>query len=133
VSHILKNYAVDGIWHNSPGFNGICYCPKCQSAFKASSGKDIPVLKSASEEEIDRYMLWKAQAADQYMNKIKSTVKSFGNDKAYTAEVFSIYGVGQKVDSGIDLDNARRHFDILVSVAFLTENGPGQFFPYESL
>ena len=134
VSHVLKNYAVDGIWHNAPGSGGICYCPKCQASYKASSGKEIPVLKSASEEEVDRYMVWKVQAADQYMEKIKKTTKSFGDDKAYTAEVFSIYGVGQKIDSGIDLDSARRHFDILVSVAFLTENSMGgQFFPYENL
>ncbi len=133
VSYVLKNYAVDGIWHNAPGFNGICYCPKCQSSYKASSGKEIPQLNSATEQDIDSYMTWKAEAADQYMDKIKKTTKSFGDDKAYTAEVFSIYGVGQKIDSGIDLDSARRHFDILVSVAFLTENGSGQFFPYENL
>lgn len=133
VSYVLKNYAVDGIWHNSPGFNGICYCPYCKSSYKAASGKDIPIITSASEEDIDSYMLWKVQAADQYMDQIKKTVKSFGDDKVYTAEVFSIYGVGQKIDSGIDLTSAKKHFDILVSVAFLTENGQGQFFPYENL
>lgn len=133
VAHVLKNYAVDGIWHNSPGSNGICYCPYCKSSYKEASGKDIPIPALASEQDIDRYMVWKVQAADQYMNRIKKTVKSFGDDKAYTAEVFSIYGVGQRIDSGIDLDSARRHFDILVSVAFLTENGPGEIFPYENL
>lgn len=133
VAHVLKNYAVDGIWHNSPGSNGICYCPYCKSSYKESSGKDIPIPESASEEDIERYMIWKVQAADQYMNRIKKTVKSFGDDKAYTAEVFSIYGVGQQIDSGVDLDSARRHFDILVSVAFLTENGQGEIFPYENL
>lgn len=133
VAHVLKNYAIDGIWHNAPGSNGICYCPYCKASYKTDSGKEIPVVASATEEEIDRYMVWKVQAADQYMDRIKKTVKSFGEDKAYTAEVFSIYGVGQRIDSGIDLDSARRHFDILVSVAFLTENGQGQYFPYENL
>lgn len=133
VSYVMKNYAVDGIWHNAPGVNGICYCPSCKSAYKTASGKDIPVLESASEEEMDRYMVWKEQAADKYMDRIKKTVKSFGADKAYTAEVFSIYGVGQRIDSGIDLDSAGRHFDILVSVAFLTGNGRGEEFPYENL
>ncbi len=133
VSYVLKNYSVDGIWHNAPGFNGICYCPQCKAGYKASTGNEIPILSSASEKDLDKYMMWKAQAADQYMDKLKKTTKSFGDDKAYTAEVFSIYGVGQKIDSGIDLNSARKHFDILVSVAFLTENGPGQFFPYENL
>lgn len=133
VRYVMREYGVDGIWHNSPGFNGICYCPRCQSAYQASTGQAIPVLTSATEQQLDQYMLWKAQAADQYMDRIKKTVKSFGNDKVYTAEVFSIYGVGQRIDSGIDLDSARKHFDILVSVAFLTENSQHDFFPYENL
>lgn len=131
VSYVLKNYAVDGIWHNAPGFNGICYCPRCQAAYRAEGGKAIPVLPSASEAELDQYMVWKVQAGDQYMDRLKKTVKSFGEDKAYTAEVFSIYGVGQRIDSGIDLNNARNHFDILVSVAFLTENA--EIVHYEDL
>ena len=133
VRYVFTNYAIDGIWHNSPGFNGICYCSRCREAFKATAGKDIPIIGSASEEELDRYMSWKALAADQYMDRIKKTVKSFGEDKVYTAEVFSIYGIGQRIDSGIDLNSARKHFDILVSVAFLTENSQGDHFQYEDL
>lgn len=133
VRYVLTNYAVDGIWHNAPGFGGICYCSRCKEAYKATTGKDIPVIGSSPDEELDRYMGWKAQAADQYMDRIKKTVKSFGEDKVYTAEVFSIYGVGQRIDSGIDLNSARKHFDILVSVAFLTENSQGERFTYEDL
>jgi hypothetical protein len=133
VSYVLKNYAVDGIWHNSPGFNGICYCSRCQAAYKAASGKALPVLASASPDQVDEYMVWKAAAADQYMDRIKKTVKSFGEDKVYTAEVFSIYDVEQRLNSGVDLDSARHHFDILVSVAFLTQNGRQENIPYEDL
>ena len=46
----------------------------------------------------------------------------------YTAEVFSIYEVGGLVDSGIDLNNARDHFDILVSVAFMTGHGADDYY-----
>ncbi|MBD0289234.1 MAG: beta-galactosidase trimerization domain-containing protein, partial [Flavisolibacter sp.] len=120
VSYVLKNYEVDGIWHNSPGFRGICYCERCQASYKAKVGKAIPVADAASEAEMDQYMDWKRQAADEYMNRIKQTVKSFGNDKVYTAEVFSLYGLGTDAEWGIDLKNAKDHFDILVSVAFLT-------------
>ncbi|MEO6001335.1 MAG: alpha-amylase family protein, partial [Chitinophagaceae bacterium] len=133
VSYVLKNYAVDGIWHNAPGFNGVCYCASCQAAYKAFSGKAIPILKSNAGAELDEYMLWKVKAADQYMDKIKKTVKSFGDDKVYTAEVFSIYDVEQRLNSGVDLDSARNHFDILVSVAFLTQNGRKENIPYEDL
>ena len=26
IAYVMKNYSLDGIWHNAPGFNGICYC-----------------------------------------------------------------------------------------------------------
>ena len=131
VAYVLKNYGLDGIWHNAPGFNGICYCPRCMEAYKTFSGKPIPLLNAAAP-VLDVYMKWKTLAADEYMDRIKKTVKSFGNDKAYTAEVFSIYAVSQqRIDSGVDLNNARKHFDILVSVAFLTENN--ETIHYENL
>ncbi len=133
VGYVMKNYAVDGIWHNAPGFNGICYCPNCQVSYKAAGGNDLPLLASASEFELGQYMEWKANAADNYMERIKKTIKTFGEDKVYTAEVFSMYEVGQQIHSGVDLDSARRHFDILVSVAFLTENGQSENFPYQDL
>ena len=131
VAYVLKNYSLDGIWHNAPGFNGICYCQRCSEAYKTFSGKTIPLLTAAAP-ELDQYMKWKTIAADQCMDRIKTTVKTFGDDKAYTAEVFSIYGVSQqRIDSGVDLNNARKHFDILVSVAFLTENT--EIIHYENL
>lgn len=133
ISYVLKNYSVDGIWHNAPGFGGICYCHKCQESFKENTGKDLPMLRSSSEAEIDEYMVWKAQAADKYMDKLKKTIKSFGKDKVYTAEVFSIYGVGSGIDSGVDLESARKHFDIMVSVAFLTPNRGRDEMTYEDL
>ena len=121
IAYVLNKYRLDGIWHNAPGFNGICYCSRCTEAYKTFAGKALPIL-TAPAAELAEYMNWKTKAADQYMDRLKKTVKSFGDDKAYTAEVFSIYSVGQQIDSGVDLNNARKYFDILVSVAFLTEN-----------
>ena len=128
VSYVLKNYPVDGIWHNSPGFRGMCYCKRCQASYKTKTGKAIPVAASATDAEKDEYMNWKRQAADEYMNRIKQTVKSFGRDKVYTAEVFSLYGLGTDAEWGIDLKNAKDHFDILVSVAFLTGGGAVDYY-----
>lgn len=128
VRYVMKNYAVDGIWHNAPGVQGICYCPDCKKGYKAASGKELPLTDTASEEELEQYMTWKRQMANRYMDRIKKTTKSFGDDKVYTAEVFSIYDVGSRVDSGVDLNNARDHFDILVSVAFLTGHGADNYY-----
>ena len=128
VRNVLANYPLDDIWHNAPGVGGICYCPHCKKAYKTASGKDLPLRETASEEELERYMVWKRKVANQYMDRIKKTTKSFGEDKVYTAEVFSIYGVGSLIDSGVDLNNARDHFDILVSVAFLTGHGTDNYY-----
>lgn len=122
VKYIMTHYSLDGIWHNSVGVGGICYCKRCQESFKLATGENIPELESAPAEKLDRYMTWKAEMADKYMEKMKKTVKSFGVDKVYTAEVFSMFEAGARIDDGIDLYNARDHFDFLVSVAFLTGN-----------
>ncbi|MCC9167587.1 alpha-amylase family protein [Pontibacter harenae] len=122
IHYIMGNYALDGIWHNSIAVGGICHCQRCQESFNAASGKAIPIMASASESDLEQYMDWKTQVADQYMERMKRAVKSFGEDKIYSAEVWGIFDVGGQIHAGIDLYNARDHFDFLVSVAFLTEN-----------
>ncbi|MEO5998097.1 MAG: alpha-amylase family protein [Chitinophagaceae bacterium] len=128
VSYILKNYALDGIWHNAPGSNGICYCPTCTAAYKAATGKDLPVQQSSANADLDEYMLWKVKVADNHMDGIKKLIKTFGQDKIYCAEIFSMYGVEDRINSGIDLNNARSHFDFLVSVAFGDSGDPDHFY-----
>ena len=122
IRYILQNYGLDGIWHNSIAVSGICYCSRCQASYQAAAGKPIPFLPGASEAEQDEYMRWKTQVADQYMTRMRQAVKSFGEDKIYSAEVWGIFEAGGRIHSGIDLYNARDNFDFLVSVAFLTEN-----------
>ncbi|MEO5602297.1 MAG: beta-galactosidase trimerization domain-containing protein, partial [Cyclobacteriaceae bacterium] len=121
IRYIMEHYNLDGIWHNSIGVGGICYCKHCEASFKSSAGLSIP-RPDADPEKLDRYMIWKSEMADNHMAKMKQTVKSFGPDKVYTAEVFSMFEAGSRINDGIDLYNARDHFDFLVSVAFLTEN-----------
>jgi hypothetical protein len=117
----LTHYAIDGIWHNSIGVGGICHCDNCKASWYRFSGKEMPTQDSSSELQ-DVYMQWKSMVADEHMAVMKNTVKSFGDDKVYTAEIFSMFETGQRIHSGIDLYNARDHFDFMVSVAFLTEN-----------
>jgi len=122
VKYIMSHYDLDGIWHNSIGVQGLCYCKRCQESYKLATGESIPLLASSSEDKLDKYMNWKSTVADRHMERMKKTVKSFGGDKVYTAEVFSMFEAGQRINDGIDLYMARDHFDFLVSVAFLTEN-----------
>ena len=121
IKYIIGNYNIDGIWHNSIGVQGLCYCKRCQQSFQKFSGESIP-LSDAGADKLDQFMVWKSAMADHHMEKMKQTVKSFGADKVYTAEVFSMFEAGNRVSDGIDLYMARDHFDFLVSVAFLTEN-----------
>ncbi|MEQ8684934.1 MAG: beta-galactosidase trimerization domain-containing protein [Imperialibacter sp.] len=131
IQYIIREYDIDGIWHNSIGVGGICHCSRCKASYKAKMGDNLPVYATATDETLKQYMVWKSDVADQHMRRMKDTVKAFGADKAYSAEVFSMFESGGKVDSGIDLYNAREHFDYLVSVAFLTENS--EHIHYEDL
>jgi hypothetical protein len=121
IGYLMKHYALDGIWHNSIGVGGICYCSNCRNSFGDFSGKPIPLPQSPAE-DLDQYMVWKSKVADKHMERMKIAVKAFGADKIYSAEVFGMFESGNRIHSGIDLYNAREHFDFLVSVAFLTEN-----------
>lgn len=122
VDYLMKNYHVDGIWHNSVHVDGICHCDRCQALYKEQNDIPLPVQGKSSQEEINRYYSWKATRADRHMQTIRSKIKEYGDDKAYAAEVFGMYDVSLPIRSGIDLYSARDHFDFLVSVNFLTEN-----------
>jgi hypothetical protein len=89
------------------------------------------LIKNLPPEELDRYMVWKVNVADNHMDGIKQLIKAFGQDKIYCAEIFSMYGVEGRINSGIDLNNARAHFDFLVSVAFVDSGDPDH--TYQSL
>lgn len=122
ISYLMEHYALDGIWHNSIGVQGICYCSRCQTDYAQGSGRKIPLVGQGSDTELDAYMAWKSAKAEAHMATMRRTVKAFGADKAYAAEVFSMFDSGQRIHDGIDLYLARDYFDFLISVAFLTEN-----------
>ena len=131
IKYLLFHYDMDGIWHNSIGVGGICYCDRCRESYRTMTGRELPVMGKAPDAELSAYMEWKSGAAARHMEKMRGTVKSFGDDKVYTAEVFSMFEAGGLINSGIDLYNARDNFDFLVSVAFLTQNS--EHIHYEDL
>ncbi|HVU22774.1 MAG TPA: alpha-amylase family protein [Opitutus sp.] len=123
IRYLLDHYPIDGIWHNSVAVAGICHCPRCRDAFAADAHAPLPDETTASPAELDRYMQWKARAADRHVARMCAAVKSFGPDKAYAAEVFgSMFASGGRIWSGIDLYSARDHFDFLIATAFISEN-----------
>jgi len=121
ISQIMENYKLDGIWHNSVNFHHTCYCDRCQTDFRASLRKEIPV-KASSAQDWEEYFHWNEGVAAKQLTKMRSTVKKFGNDKSYAAEVFDMYKIEQQKHTGISLYSAAEYFDFFVIVAFVADN-----------
>lgn len=119
LRQFMSRYAVDGIWQNCLNFGiGPCYCQSCRTLYRQETGHEIPVADDYASPVFAEYRAWKAGHADRHMQRMRSTVKSFGEDKAYCAEIFGMFHVGNAVQTGIDLYNARDYFDFLLSPAF---------------
>jgi hypothetical protein len=129
VQNLMGKFPIDGIWENSVAFDwGPCYCRACRETYKAETGKEIPVGGDYTSPLFAEYRAWKEKKADEHIIRIRDTVKSFGDDKAYSAEVFSMFH--SSVYSGIDV-YAAGHFDYIVGVGFLTSSVTGK--PYDDL
>ena len=121
ISHIMERYKLDGIWHNSVNFHHTCYCDRCQADYKTSKQKEIP-LKASSVRDWEEYYHWNEGVAARQLTKMRNTVKKFGNDKSYAAEVFDMYKIEQQKHTGISLYSAAEYFDFFVIVAFVADN-----------
>ena len=133
IRQMMTKYPIDGVWENSVGFGmGPCYCATCRENYRRDTGKEIPTGDNYAAPEFDDYRAWKAACADAHIRLLRDTVKSFGEDKAFCSEIFGMFHAGNALQTGIDLYNAKDHFDFLVSPAFLT--GAGTLgLPYDNL
>lgn len=133
IRQMMTKYPIDGVWENSVGFGmGPCYCSVCRENYRRDTGKEIPTGDNYAAPEFDDYRAWKAGCADVHIRLLRDTVKSFGEDKAFCSEIFGMFHAGNALQTGIDLYNAKDHFDFLVSPAFLT--GAGTLgLPYDNL
>jgi len=121
ISQLLEKYHVDGIWHNAVNFHNICYCERCQELYFKEFQKKIPI-KDSPEEEWETYYRWNEKMAGNQLAKMRATVKKYGEDKSYAAEVFDMYRVEQQKHAGINLYSAAEYFDFLVTVSFIANN-----------
>lgn len=122
IQYLLSEYDLDGIWHNALLIDSICYCDRCKHSYRKMMGKDLPIEGESSQSDMEAYWKWKATCADTNLLLMKNTVKKFGEDKVYVAEVFNLFDVTRTKRTGIDFYQIVDVFDFLVSVAFLTEN-----------
>ena len=129
IKNLMTKFPIDGIWENAVGFgNGPCYCRVCRETYKADTGKEIPLGAEYTSPVFDEYRAWKEKKADAHIVLIRDAMKSFGPEKAYSAEVFGMYH--SSIHSGLDT-YATRHFDYIVGVGFLTGSHSGK--PYDDL
>lgn len=129
IRYVLSTFDLDGIWENALGFHhGPCYCKRCRDRYFEATGKQIPLPTGDPDEyggpRFDEYRAWKATCADAHIARMRAAVKSFGEEKAYCAEIFDIYNHSFTTGTGVGYENAKRHFDFLVSCVFLNPNNP---------
>ncbi len=121
MEQLMANYHLDGIWHNSVNFHQTCYCDRCKADFNRTAGKEIPV-QSSSKQDWEDYYKWNEGVAGRQLALMRGTVKKFGDDKTYAAEVFDMYKIEQQKHTGISLYSAAEYFDFFVIVAFVADN-----------
>lgn len=121
IEQLMDKYHVDGIWHNSVNFHNVCYCHSCKERYHQAYQKDIPV-KNSSHQAWEEYYKWNEKMASNQLAKMRRSVKKYGEDKAYAAEVFDMYRVEQQKHTGINLYSAAKYFDFFVTVSFIANN-----------
>jgi len=121
LEKLFSDYHVDGIWHNAVNFHNTCYCDRCKKDYLNKTGKAIPV-KNSSNAEWEEYYKWNEGVAERQLALMRNTVKKYGNDKAYAAEVFDMYKIEQQKQTGISFYSVAEYFDFLVIVAFMADN-----------
>ncbi len=124
IKHILSSYDIDGIWENSIGVLAkVCYCKSCQESYFQDLNKPIPEGENYDSSEFDEYRVWKADHTEKHLKLLRNAVKSFGEDKAYTGEIFGVYNMQRVKDTCIDMYCARQYFDFLVNNTFNLRRG----------
>lgn len=121
IEQLMSVYHVDGIWHNAVNFHNTCYCDRCRADFRKKTGKELP-LKSSSPRDWEEYYKWNEGVAETQLALMRGTVKKYGEDKTYAAEVFDMYKVEQQKQTGISFYSVAKYFDFLVIVAFMADN-----------
>lgn len=90
IQRIMEKYEIDGVWENSVGFgDGPCYCKRCRDLFREVTGEEIPIGIPYASTEFEKYREWKAKCADEHLARMRTTVKSFGEEK-HIVQKFSV-------------------------------------------
>jgi hypothetical protein len=114
---MFEKYDIDGVWENAPFQGGVCYCERCQSSYSSDLGKELPRGGDYYDRSYDEYREWKSANLNRHLEDYRATVKKYGEDKAYCAEIFGLFYDNYK-KTGSDLYQVKDHFDFLVTPLF---------------
>ncbi len=123
IDTLFRQYDIDGIWENSYTQSGICYCKSCADRYRRETGKELPRGGDFLDSLYDEYRVWKAACVEEHLRDCRAVVKKYGEDKAYSAEIFGLYHDLFK-STGHDLYAIRDHFDFLVTPLFTADHQP---------
>ncbi|SAL00138.1 Beta-galactosidase trimerization domain protein [Caballeronia calidae] len=121
--HLIREYGVDGIWENASVHEGICYCKRCEAAYKSEVGEGLPRGGVFAEAGYDGYRAWKARKLQEHLENFRREIKAFGDDKAFCAEIFGLF-YDLYDFAGHDLYNIKEAMDFLVTPLFVANDEP---------
>lgn len=76
AKEIVTNYELDGYWLDMVGiYSPVCYCKSCKEKYKEKTGRELPNTIDKRSSEIYDYIKFKEGLVDNYLAKVKSTVK----------------------------------------------------------
>jgi hypothetical protein len=123
IDYLFQHYDIDGIWENSYSQSGICYCKSCADRYRKEIRKELPRGGDFLDSHYDEYRLWKADCVEEHLRDCRSVVKKYGEEKAFSAEIFGLYHDHFKA-TGHDLYAIRDQFDFLVTPLFTADHEP---------
>lgn len=121
---LFKQYDIDGIWENAVSVpHGVCYCTRCRRKYREDLGRELPTREELKELAVsEQYRRWKYRCAEEHIRLLRDTVKEFGEDKAYAAEIFGFFREAEKeAFDVVDLDMGKENFDYFVTPAFVSQ------------
>ncbi len=123
ASVLMERYDIDGIWENSPSQNGVCYCQRCRTQYRADTGEDLPRGGDFDSAKYDAYRVWKGQNLLRHLKAFRAKLKDYGEDKAFCAEIFGLFYENYRRTS-TDLYQVKEAMDFMVTPLFIANHEP---------
>lgn len=108
--HGVQPLYVGGLWLGGAG----CYCSRCQEAFRAASGLEIPRVIDPEDEAVRLYLQWRAQTVTRTLAALAEEARSLKPDVVISANDFDAVMRPSFLIYGIDLEALAQIQDILM-------------------